>query len=134
MVNIAFCEHPEKRGRVIKVLTCDCGQEFELVDWWAEACPGCGQEYNGAGQKLAPRSQWGEETGETFIEGEKIIQKYDPKYDGGLEPGGNVVHHVGAPGIGTMTYQVTKVDREGGYIWGFLINDSSRILDPSEVI
>lgn len=24
----------------------------------------CGEEYNSAGQRLAPRSQWGEETGE----------------------------------------------------------------------
>lgn len=29
-------------------------------------CPICDAEYNGSGHKLAPRSMWGEETGETF--------------------------------------------------------------------
>ena len=29
-------------------------------------CAACGQEYNCSGQPLAPRSQWGEETGEYF--------------------------------------------------------------------
>jgi hypothetical protein len=29
-------------------------------------CENCGTEYNGAGQILAPRYQWGEETGEQF--------------------------------------------------------------------
>ena len=134
MANVAFCERPEEPGKVVRVLTCDCGQVFELIDWWAEACPGCGQEYNGAGQKLAPRSQWGEETGETFIEGEKIIQKYDPEFDQDLGPGDTVLHHVAAPGIGTMLYQVTKVDRDGGFVWGILIKDTSRILSPEEVI
>ena len=134
MVNIAFCENPKKPGRVVKVVTCDCGAKFELVDWWAEACPGCGVEYNGAGQKLAPRSQWGEETGETFVEGEKIIQKYDPEHNQDLGPGDTVLYHVAAPGIGTTKYQVTQIDRDGGWIWGFLVEDNSRILDPSEVI
>lgn len=134
MVNLSFCEHKDKPGAVLRILICDCGQTFELVDWWAEACPGCGIEYNGAGQKLAPRSQWGEETGETFVEGEKIIQKYDPEHDQDLQPGDTVLHHVGAPGIGTMLYQVTKVDRDQGNVWGFLLEDNSRIMDPSEVI
>jgi hypothetical protein len=29
-------------------------------------CCECGTEYNSAGRKLTPRSQWGEETGEHF--------------------------------------------------------------------
>jgi len=49
----------------IRVVRCDCGAEVECSSWWSNACD-CGTEYNGAGQTLAPRSQWGEETGETF--------------------------------------------------------------------
>lgn len=44
---------------------CDCGAKVELDSSWANEC-GCGREYNGSGQLLAPRSQWGEETGEQF--------------------------------------------------------------------
>lgn len=33
-------------------------------------CPKCGLEYNSSGSKLAPRSQWGEDTGECFGAGE----------------------------------------------------------------
>ena len=53
------------RPRTIRVMRCDCGEEIECVSWWSNECD-CGTEYNGAGQALAPRSQWGEETGETF--------------------------------------------------------------------
>lgn len=41
-----------------------CGKEVTLNNAWASSCPGCGTEYNGGGQHLAPRSQW-EEMGET---------------------------------------------------------------------
>lgn len=44
---------------------CDCGAVVELYSTWANACDACGREYNGSGQTLAPREQWGEETGET---------------------------------------------------------------------
>lgn len=43
-----------------------CNAEVALSSGWANACPSCQTEYNGAGQRLAPRSQWGEETGEQF--------------------------------------------------------------------
>lgn len=43
----------------------DCGEIVYLTDGFANDCT-CGTEYNGFGQKLAPRSQWGWETGETF--------------------------------------------------------------------
>lgn len=42
---------------------CDCGTEVEL-DGFTNTCDGCGSDYNWAGQLLAPREQWGEETGE----------------------------------------------------------------------
>lgn len=46
---------------------CDvCGETVFLVSSWVNECDKCGTEYNGSGQMLAPRSQWGEETGETF--------------------------------------------------------------------
>ena len=51
--------------RRFKMIRCDCGCELTLHNWWSTECD-CGTEYNGGGQRLAPRSQWGEETGETF--------------------------------------------------------------------
>lgn len=53
------------RIRSIKVMRCDCSREVWLYDSWCTECD-CGLCYNGSGQKLAPRSQWGEETGEHF--------------------------------------------------------------------
>lgn len=68
-----YQEDYEKHGRHrtagSKTIEC-CGQPLELTSSWANSCPSCGTEYNGAGQRLAPRSQWGEETGETFYSGE----------------------------------------------------------------
>lgn len=51
--------------REIDEIECDCGSTVPLFSSWANQCE-CGIEYNGFGQRLAPRSQWGEETGETF--------------------------------------------------------------------
>jgi hypothetical protein len=48
------------------VARCDCGARVHLGDSWANECGRCGREYNGSGQLLAPRSQWGWETGEEF--------------------------------------------------------------------
>jgi hypothetical protein len=45
---------------------CTCGREVTLD---AFTCPcDCGRDYNSSGQLLAPRSQWGEETGEHWTE------------------------------------------------------------------
>lgn len=41
---------------------CRCGAEVELHGF-TNACE-CGIDYNMSGQELAPREQWGEETGE----------------------------------------------------------------------
>ncbi len=43
---------------------CDCGEEVEL-EGFTNTCERCGNDYNASGQLLAPREQWGEETGET---------------------------------------------------------------------
>lgn len=42
---------------------CDCGTEVELGHF-TNTCENCGADYNSSGQQLAPRSQWGMETGE----------------------------------------------------------------------
>jgi hypothetical protein len=52
------------RYRVPSVGRCTCGYEVEL-GCFTNTCDRCGRDYNSAGQLLAPRSQWGEETGET---------------------------------------------------------------------
>lgn len=45
---------------------CECGREVELGSF-TNTCE-CGRDYNSAGQLLAPRCQWGEETGEHWSE------------------------------------------------------------------
>jgi hypothetical protein len=47
-------------------INCLCGEELELYDPFATECPNCKREYNGAGQLLAPREQWEDDTGEKF--------------------------------------------------------------------
>lgn len=50
-----------------RVGLCACGAEVEL-ERFTNTCHRCERDYNSAGQKLAPREQWGEETGETADE------------------------------------------------------------------
>ena len=45
---------------------CRCGREVTLHGF-TNTCQ-CGKDYNWAGQLLAPRSQWGEETGESLAD------------------------------------------------------------------
>jgi len=52
--------------RTTKVVKCSCGQ-FVTCEHFTNTCE-CGADYNHAGQRLAPRSQWGEETGEHWTE------------------------------------------------------------------
>ncbi len=40
---------------------CECGAVVILESSWSNSCEKCGREYNGGGQLLAPRSQWGDE-------------------------------------------------------------------------
>ncbi len=56
-------EARQERVEVCAVVQCDCGRKVTLCSGWANECD-CGAEYNGSGQLLAPRAQWGEETGE----------------------------------------------------------------------
>lgn len=60
--------HPEiidiRATRCFDYKYCDrCGERVELIGF-TNTCS-CGADYNRFGELLAPRSQWGEETGET---------------------------------------------------------------------
>lgn len=46
---------------------CHCGRYVELYDAFLNTCD-CGRDYDGAGNLLAPREQWGEETGESLAD------------------------------------------------------------------
>lgn len=46
---------------------CACNAHVDL-DGFTNTCDRCGRDYNMSGHLLAPRSQWGEETGETADE------------------------------------------------------------------
>lgn len=48
------------------ILKCDCGEEVML--WGFTNTCNCGADYNQSGQRLAPREQWGEETGESLAD------------------------------------------------------------------
>lgn len=58
-------ERREYVEHIPAVCRCECGRKVTLWDGWSNECD-CGREFNGSGQLLAPRSQWGEETGEQF--------------------------------------------------------------------
>jgi hypothetical protein len=45
------------------ILLCGCGETVSL-DGFTNTCAACGADYSKDGNLLAPRAQWGEETGE----------------------------------------------------------------------
>lgn len=51
-----------------RVKICSCGEEVFLACQghypFTSTCDKCDKDYNSSGQELAPREQWGEETGE----------------------------------------------------------------------
>lgn len=49
--------------KIIPIVTCSCGEEIECTSF-TNTCDNCGADYNLFGQLLAPREQWGCETGE----------------------------------------------------------------------
>lgn len=73
---VEIFEDPDFEGKVLRVLHCPCGTNFEILDWFMDDCPSCGQLYNGAGQALRPMDQWGEETGESLAD----IFDQDPEW------------------------------------------------------
>lgn len=62
-------------------ITCQCGTKVEC-DGFTNTCPKCGADYNFAGQLLAPREQWGEETGEPWYAGDQGYANPDAAFDG----------------------------------------------------
>lgn len=54
------------RVRIYPIITCECGEEVVCRNF-TNTCE-CGADYNFAGQMLAPREQWGYETGENWQE------------------------------------------------------------------
>lgn len=55
------------RWHTSRVGRCQCGEKVYL-DSFTNTCDRCGADYNSSGQLLAPREQWGEETGEHWSE------------------------------------------------------------------
>jgi hypothetical protein len=56
----------EWEERIPAMIQCDCGHHFYLGIHGADMdCQRCGATYNTAGQRLAEREHWGEETGES---------------------------------------------------------------------
>lgn len=53
-------------GRSRPVIRCECGSEIVCYNF-TNTCE-CGIDYNMSGQELAPREQWGEETGESVAD------------------------------------------------------------------
>lgn len=58
----------ESRETIPGIMQCECGEKIEIYDHHDVHCEKCYREYNSAGSLLAPRSQWGEETGETAFD------------------------------------------------------------------
>jgi hypothetical protein len=59
----------------MKVVHC-CGEPLECSGF-TNTCPTCGADYNWTGQRLAPRSQWGEETGESLADIMSVAYMFD---------------------------------------------------------
>lgn len=70
MIRIIARAHHVDEGETVRrvpaIGQCDCGEKVVLAGF-TNSCQ-CGRDYNSAGQELAPRSQWGEETGEHWSE------------------------------------------------------------------
>lgn len=49
-------------------ITCQCCGEQVLLSGFTNTCDKCGTDYNGFGQRLASREQWGCETGESVAD------------------------------------------------------------------
>lgn len=65
---------------------------------------------------------------------EKKIKQYRPDEDQKLQPDQELVFYAAAPGVGKQVYRITHIDRPGRCIYGILVEDTIRILEPWEVI
>jgi hypothetical protein len=64
----------KETGRILE-FKCGCGRKVETEGCFDVECS-CGAEYNSAGQRLADRSQWGEETGEMACDYDQGVAGY----------------------------------------------------------
>jgi hypothetical protein len=51
-----------------QTLEIKCCGRWLRCDAFTNTCPACGADYNTTGSRLAPREQWGEETGEHWTD------------------------------------------------------------------
>lgn len=66
---IRYKERNHETGDIVPgLMKCDCGAELEMYRPGADIDCDCGRSYNSGGQLLAPREQWGEETGESAMD------------------------------------------------------------------
>lgn len=61
-------------------MRCSCGAEV-VCDAFTNTCDACGADYGPSGTRLAPRSDWGEETGESacdvLVSDEALVASLD---------------------------------------------------------
>jgi hypothetical protein len=67
MMKITKRRHEDYQGSPAEGKCERCGRVVELYGF-TNTCEGCGADYNMSGQLLAPREQWGEETGEPLAD------------------------------------------------------------------
>jgi len=53
--------------RIDKTGICECGETVDLLRFTC-TCPGCYTDYDSGGTELAPRGQWGWDTGESVAD------------------------------------------------------------------
>jgi len=70
----------ETREKIPGLVRCNCGSRVEIWDCWLNTCDLCGKDYDGNGNQLAPRSQWGEETGEHYTDIVDMREPWDDNY------------------------------------------------------
>jgi hypothetical protein len=59
-----FLRHVRYGTRLVGIYRCECGLEIHCAGF-TNTCA-CGRDYNWNGSRLAPRDQWGEDTGESL--------------------------------------------------------------------
>lgn len=67
-------------------------------------------------------SRW-QYDGKNRIDNLASIRKY--------QRGQKVVHYAGAPGTGSITYEIVRIDQDGA--WGIIVSNTMRILTEAEV-
>lgn len=72
--------HRNKAGAA--TFTCDCGEELTVWPPGSNVeCEECGREFNSGGQLLVPRSQWGDEAGETSADYDRGFANPDRAFE-----------------------------------------------------